>query len=250
MRALKGLDRVPALVAAYDNRIIMEMFRGGTVTDRINSKPFSENTVKSIVRGAARGIYQCHSRGVIHMDIKPSNIMFSDESDDAHMKLIDFSHSRMFYTFNKRVDLSSMSGTLWYMSPEVLSCAALPASDIWSLGVTTYQLLTGKMPFNDLENPTAPRTCVVYKSIFTNEPKMEGKRWEGLSPESKDFVKMLLRTDPLDRPGILNVLGHPWLDGNVEERHSGPVFDQKKKNSIINYTEISAAKAKSSRRYD
>ena len=243
MKTLRGLDRVPNLVCAYDNRIIMELFRGGTVTERINHKPFSENTVKSIVRGAARGIHQCHSRGVIHMDIKPSNIMFSDDSDDASMKLIDFSHSRMYRHRKNPVELMGISGTLWYIPPEVLNCAALPASDIWSLGVTTYQLLTGKMPFNDLDQPMTPRTCVVYKSIFTNQPKMEGKRWEGLSSESKDFVKLLLKTDPCERPDILDVLKHPWLSGNVEERHIGPAFDERKTKSIINYTGISAAKA-------
>lgn len=254
LKHLTSNYRIPRLHSEFiddgDCCLVTDLYRGGTVIDRIGSKVYSENTVKSIARGALRCLKVCHDNRVVHGDVKPSNLMFSDDSYDATLNLIDYGNSVILTPDDTFIHTGSIEGTTWYMAPEQLNRRVYYQSDIWGLGVTVYQLLTGKMPFNDIENPLRPRINVVFKSIFDCNPKMEGKRWEGMSELSKDFVMEMLKRDPLDRPSVEELLSHPWLEGNVGSRHIGPQFEDNKLNSIIKYSNTSAADANTKRKLD
>jgi calcium-dependent protein kinase len=78
------------------------------------------------------------------------------------------------------------------MAPEALASAVEPASDVWAAGVMAYQLLTGRFPFDDWQNPEAPALSLVWRSILTETPKFGGKSWEGISEEAKAFCKTVL----------------------------------------------------------
>jgi calcium-dependent protein kinase len=108
------------------------------------------------------------------------------------------------------------------MAPEVLRSEVYAASDLWAVGVMAYQLLSGKFPFNDKQNPYNPSLSKVWKSILTDDLKLSGSAWEDISDEAKDFVRCLLERDHTKRPSAKEALKHPWLKGTIKERTKGP----------------------------
>ena len=84
-----------------------------------------------------------HSQGIIHLDLKPFNIMFANPDDDYNLRIIDFGLSERLAVGENQVKMT-MCGTLEYMSPEVMDCKfASPASDMWGVGVIAYLLVSG-----------------------------------------------------------------------------------------------------------
>ena len=90
-----------------------------------------------------RGIQYIHSQKIIHLDLKPFNIMFSNPDDDYNLRIIDFGLAEKLGEAEERVAMT-MCGTLEYMSPEVMDCKfASPASDMWGVGSIAYLLVSG-----------------------------------------------------------------------------------------------------------
>lgn len=217
LKKLSFSTKVPRIIEALEDDtafyIVQEWCRGGPVQEYVSVyDKYSENTVASIVRGVLRGLHHIHEAGVIHRDIKASNVLLADKSEDAEVKICDFG-SAVLYDFDE-VETSDLNGTPWFMSPESLSHNITPKSDVWSLGVMTYQLLTGKMPFNDWQNPKSPSVALVWRSILNDEPNWSPKYWDKVSPEAKSFVQACLQKSVGDRPSVLECLSHPWLVGS------------------------------------
>ena len=229
---LKRLHPSPKVVRMYDAGenseayyIIQEWCRGGNVRDYVTEFDlYVENTVASIVRGVLRGLVHLHESNVLHCDIKPGNIFLGDKSEDADVKIGDFGTALLFY--HKKPDelipVDTLVGTPWFLAPENLSYTYHETSDIWSLGVMTYQLLTGRMPFNDTEMPFQPRIPVIWKRILMSEPQMTGKRWNSISSNAKEFIQMCLVKDYRQRPSARTCLEHPWLtQSDCNDRFKG-----------------------------
>lgn len=219
VRILKMLSfstKVPRIVDALEDDsafyIIQEWCRGGPVQEYVSVyDKYSENTVASIIRGVLRGLHHIHGTGIIHRDIKASNILLADKSEDAEVKICDFG-SAVHYDFDE-VETDDLNGTPWFMAPESLSHKITPKSDVWSMGVMAYQLLTGRMPFNDRKNPRSPSVSLIWKSILEEEPSWDSKYWGQVSPDAKDFVKACLQKSVEARPSVMECLAHPWLAG-------------------------------------
>ena len=214
---MKMLEKSPKIVqfvdAGEDEQsfyIVQELCRGGAVKEYVSAySNYGENTVASIVRGTLRGLVHMHDLGMIHRDIKSGNIFLGDTSEDADVKIGDLGAA--IVTELKETEVESLVGTPWFMAPENLRHKYHAASDIWSLGVVTYQLLSGKMPFNDQDNPFSPSLPKIWKSIFYDEPKLHGIKWNSVSEDAKDFVKLCLTKDFNGRPSAKECLAHPWL---------------------------------------
>jgi calcium-dependent protein kinase len=190
--------------------IVQEWCRGGSVQEYIRNFPsYGENTVASIVRGALRGLYHMHEKGIIHADVKAGNIFLGDTSEDADVKLGDMGTA--IVSNKKEVEVDSLVGTPWFMAPENLSHRYHTSSDVWSIGIMTYQLLCGKLPFNDRDNPLSPSMARIWKAILEEDPRMKGSKWDGVSEDAKDFVRLCLQKDYLLRPTAIECLSHPWL---------------------------------------
>jgi len=223
---LRGTLNVVALEGAWEDdaaiHIVMEYCRGGELLHSISSRPhYSEQTVASIMRAVLRTAAQCHAGGILHRDIKPGNFMFLDDRPDAPIKAIDFGLAAFFEAAGlPRTDLG-LEGTPWFMAPEVLSSKVGPPADVWSAGVMAYQLLCGRLPFDDWANPGAPALSKIWKAILGDPPRMEGAAWADVSAPAKAFVVALLAKDPAARPTARAALRHPWLAGDVSDRYKG-----------------------------
>ena len=123
--------------------IIMEMMHGGTLEKFIGNPDISFEEKLRIASQTAETIYDIHSRGILHGDLKPENILMSLDS---------VPYLNDFYLYPARANSNVMPnmplGTPFYMSPEQAKGASVtPQSDIYSFGVLTYELLTGRMPY-------------------------------------------------------------------------------------------------------
>ncbi len=124
--------------------IMMEYVDGSTLRDELNkNEPFKLNSSISIILQIASALSVAHSNDIIHRDIKPDNILITK---DGIAKLTDFGLAKSTVEFSTSV-LSS-KGTTPYMAPEQIKGKATKQSDIWSLGTTSYEILTGKQPFD------------------------------------------------------------------------------------------------------
>eukprot|EP00201_Polytomella_parva_P018472 CAMPEP_0175055060 /NCGR_PEP_ID=MMETSP0052_2-20121109/9860_1 /TAXON_ID=51329 ORGANISM="Polytomella parva, Strain SAG 63-3" /NCGR_SAMPLE_ID=MMETSP0052_2 /ASSEMBLY_ACC=CAM_ASM_000194 /LENGTH=537 /DNA_ID=CAMNT_0016319843 /DNA_START=31 /DNA_END=1640 /DNA_ORIENTATION=+ len=222
---LRGTLNVVYLEDVFEDdtyvHMVMEYCRGGELVHRIGTRHYTERTVASFMRACLRTLAQCHHHRILHRDIKPGNFMLLTEADDAPIKALDFGLA-VFFDPKKlpRTDLG-LEGTPWYMAPEQLSSQSYPASDCWAAGVMAFQLLSGEFPFNDWRNKRSPALSLVWRSILTEEVNFSKPGWEDISDEAKDFCRTLLTKDPLKRPSAREALTHPWLKGEVDQRHRG-----------------------------
>ena len=91
----------------------------------------TERKCQIFIRQIVRGVQFIHSQRILHLDLKPFNIMFANPDDDYNLRIIDFGLAERL-TDNQESVMMSMCGTLEYMSPEVMDCRhASPASDMW-----------------------------------------------------------------------------------------------------------------------
>lgn len=142
----------PGIVAVYDMGeegglayIAMELLHGHDL--EVNTKPgqlLPYPEVLDIIARAADALGYAHEQNVVHRDVKPGNIMYDPKT--RAVKVMDFGVSRI--TTESRTKLGVVLGTPYYMSPEQLRGLKIgPASDIFSLGISLYQLLAGRLPF-------------------------------------------------------------------------------------------------------
>lgn len=145
----------PRIVAVHehgtldDHRawIAMERLHGHDLRERLTSKALTPREAVTVAAGVCEALVHAHARGVVHRDIKPRNV-FLCEGDLTRVKLLDFGLARR--TDGDAITVSGvLVGTLAYASPEQVRGASDvgTAADVWSLGVTLYECLTGRLPF-------------------------------------------------------------------------------------------------------
>jgi len=225
----------PSIIRMYDHfedenkvHIVTEMCRGGELFDKIveNAKKrhpekssrgadgidynrqvpacFAEADAARIIKSLLSAVSFLHSRDIVHRDLKPENILFVDEdTDDSPIKLIDFGlsirHTR------ECPPLSNVVGTSYYMAPELLRGCYDRSCDLWSIGVISYIMLSGRPPFNGSDDES------IFKKIRKGQYKMEGSIWDGISECAKDFIRCLLEVDPSKRWTAQMASEHAWL---------------------------------------
>ncbi len=216
MKLMKKSPKIVRFVDAGEDEnafyIVQEWCRGGDVRQYMTyHDTFVENTVASIARGVLRGLIHLHQKGVIHRDIKPGNIMVGDTSMDADVKIGDLGTAIIMDPTLNEIEVEELVGTIWYLAPENSRQIYTPKSDIWSFGVMIYQLLSGRMPFNDHDAPMNPSPSKIWKSILFDDPRMTSSKWKNISEEAKDFVYICLAKNYTNRPTALELLNHDWL---------------------------------------
>ena len=189
----------PNIVQVYDrgetedgsSYIAMEYVPGGTLKEKIVGEgPLGTREAAALGAQVAAALGAAHERGMVHRDIKPQNVLLTAR-DEA--KVADFGIARA----GSSVTISrtgSVLGTAGYMSPEqALGKSATPKSDLYSLGVVLYEVLTGELPYT-ADNPIA----VSMKHV--NQPVRSPREIDPTIPEGMDaLVTRLMDKDPEDR---------------------------------------------------
>ena len=148
--AAAGLSH-PGIVAVYDSGenpapyIVMELLQGKTLRELING-PVDPKTAIQITEGILQALAYSHANGIVHRDIKPGNIMITDQGD---VKVMDFGIARALDDVSATMTATwNVVGTAQYLSPEQASGEVADArSDLYSVGVVLYEMLTGRPPF-------------------------------------------------------------------------------------------------------
>ena len=141
----------PNIVTVYDlgealgmSYIVMEFVEGQTLAQLMKKRRLSVAQIKHVIYHAAMGLDHAHKNGIFHRDVKPDNIMVSTTGT---VKVMDFGIARLVES--QLTQTGSVMGTPAYMSPEQVNGKKIDQrSDIFSLGVIIYELLTGKKPFS------------------------------------------------------------------------------------------------------
>ena len=198
--------------------LVMELCTGGSLWDsasrRMREGSFNEQRVATIARAALRTVAQCHAKGIMYRDVKPENFLYYDDSPEAPLKATDFGLATYFQPGQL---FSERCGTVHYVSPEMVKQAYGAETDLWSTGVMIYQLLSGRMPFEDEYNET-PTRKEVFSSILYGTLDLTHEPWPRISAGAKDLLALLLNRDPLRRPSAIECLQHPWVkEGGVAE---------------------------------
>jgi eukaryotic-like serine/threonine-protein kinase len=172
--------------------MVMEHVDGGTLRDLLHRRGrLPEPLALRLAAEVAEALAFAHDRGLVHRDIKPHNILLTG---DQHVKVADFGIARTLGE-SSHTRAGSVLGSTQYLSPEqARGEQAAPASDQYSLGVVLYEMLAGRLPFEEAETPVA----MALKHI--NEPPFD-LQWlrAGLSDATVTVVRRLLAKSPRDR---------------------------------------------------
>jgi len=198
--------------------IIMEYCSGGDLFSFLQKRNFilKEDKVATIMYKLCKAVFYVHSYGIAHRDIKPENVLLTSEDEDADIRLLDFGLSKIVGPNQK---CTEPYGTLTYCAPEIiLDKPYLKTVDSWSLGVMTYLMLSGSLPFSGKDEHEIAKNVVYSKVNFEKKPI-----WNEISREAKDFITKLLDKDLKTRIEMKTALEHPWfklfnLKNTVDEK--------------------------------
>uniref|UniRef100_A0A6U4W5G9 Protein kinase domain-containing protein n=1 Tax=Neobodo designis TaxID=312471 RepID=A0A6U4W5G9_NEODS len=191
--------------------IFMEYVTGGTLTSYLKRFDHSDNrgrlpteTAKDWTRQMLLGVQYLHDSGVIHRDIKGANILVTNH---GVLKLADFGCSKSIDEACSRTrGCSTMVGTPYWMAPEVLKSEPYGTkADIWSVGCTVVEMVTGKPPWPEMDNMWA----AVYK--IANSKGLPPGIPKDLSKDMIAFLEKCFERDPKKRPTAAELLKHKWL---------------------------------------
>lgn len=199
-QVLESIKRSPFLVTMHyafqtesKLHLILDYVSGGELfTHLYNKEHFTEDEVRIYIAEIIVALEQLHKLGIIYRDIKLENILIDAE---GHIVLTDFGLSRELVYENERAH--SFCGTIEYMAPEIVKSNQNghdSSVDWWSVGVLTFELLTGSSPFSSDEPATQTE---ISKKITNTEAVIP----DHLSRDAKDFIRKLLVKDPRRRLG-------------------------------------------------
>ena len=169
-KVVAALDH-PAIVPVYDFGeedgqpfLVMRFMMGGSLTDRLKEGALTIKEAAAIIRRLAPALDEVHAHGVVHRDLKPSNILFDNRNDPY---ISDFGTAKIHQAHTKLTETGGAVGTPAYMSPEqIQGDSELDGrSDIYSLGIILFEMLTGKHPYQ-----TNTPIAVAVKHIFEPVP--------------------------------------------------------------------------------
>ncbi|KAJ1959431.1 Calcium/calmodulin-dependent protein kinase type I, partial [Dispira parvispora] len=198
--------------------LVTELAEGGDLFSRLSShNGFSEARVATLIYQILVGLAYLHKQGIVHRDIKPENILFRSRDKDSDLLIADFGLSTLLSDDTTQAPRTKC-GTMGYMAPEILLCQSYGRPvDMWAVGVMTYLLLSGYMPFEygsatKLENNIDDYDLICDLLSYGRDLKFEpSNKWARISPGARNFISSLIVIEPERRLTATMALQHPWL---------------------------------------
>jgi serine/threonine protein kinase len=166
--------------------IVMEYVDGVSLRTKVDDKNVTVEEVLHLIEQICEGLTKAHQADIVHRDIKPENILIDN---DGRVKILDFGLAKL-KGVSKLTKETSTLGTIHYMSPEQLQGKEVDhRSDIWSLGVVLYEMLTGEVPFKGEYEP-----AVMYAVLNEVHEPIKGDR-TGMSRQLERIINISLEKD-------------------------------------------------------
>ncbi|OCT62237.1 myosin light chain kinase, smooth muscle [Xenopus laevis] len=184
--------------------MVLEYIAGGELFERIVADDFAHTEVMCVeyISQILNGVAYMHNHSIVHLDLKPENIICMNKVSNR-VKIIDFGLAK---ELDPHVPMKVLQGTAEFVAPEVIAFEPVGfTTDMWSLGVICYILLSGESPFqgnNDMETMQNITSALWDFDEETNDL---------LSETAKDFVRRLLQKNMRSRLTAIQALDHPWV---------------------------------------
>ncbi|KAG1654179.1 Myosin light chain kinase family member 4 [Nymphon striatum] len=165
--------------------LVLELIEGGELFERVIDDDFilTEKACSIFLKQICEGVGFMHSRKVLHLDMKPENVLCVSRTGNR-IKLIDFGLARRF---DPKKKLQVLFGTPEFAAPEVVNFDSIGyKTDIWSIGVITYVLLSGLSPF------MGDTDCETMANVTRGEFDFDDDSFDDISDEAKDFIEKVL----------------------------------------------------------
>ncbi|HEY0477956.1 MAG TPA: serine/threonine-protein kinase [Kofleriaceae bacterium] len=213
--------------------IVMELLRGESLYERFRALgPLPWRRMLHIARGVCSSLAEAHALGIVHRDLKPANIHLEGrDGDPDFVKVLDFGIAKIVQgngpEHTQLTQAGQMIGTVDYMSPEQMVGGELtPASDIYTLGVVIYEMISGKTPFADAQSATA-----ILAAVLTQTPEPLSSRVP-VPPALDPILARCLEREPENRFGdvgdLVEALARVAAGGAARQAASVPAtgFEQ------------------------
>ncbi|WKY09394.1 hypothetical protein Q1695_002059 [Nippostrongylus brasiliensis] len=218
--------------------LIEEFVSGGELFEKImeDDSLMSEQEVRDYMHQILLGLQHMHNNQIVHLDLKPENILLKSKNS-TEVKIIDFGLARKL---DPKKSVKLLFGTPEFCAPEVVNYQPVGLStDMWTVGVITYVLLSGLSPFlGDSDEDTLANVSVA-------DWDFDDPSWDDVSDVAKDFICRLMMKDKRRRMTVQEALRHPWITGPLlsafndlseyikktqSDETSGPLPSRQKKN--------------------
>ncbi len=209
----------PNIVAVHDMGaqgrvpyLVMELLEGVDLRDLLAERgALRPDTVRAVGAGMCAGLAAAHDAGVLHRDVKPSNVHLTRT---GRVVLQDFGIAHLLDANETTLTATGMMiGTPAYLPPETLSGDRMgPHSDMYSLGVCIYEMLTGRQPFSSGEGSMH---ALLYRVVNEDPPSLRGQ--PGIPDDLADLVGDLMAKEPAMRPGPGDVLAKLNCPANADQ---------------------------------
>lgn len=221
LRVIGRHNNIACFFSAYEVQhacfIVTEYVCGGALYDRVVAEDnLDEKISASIIRQMLLGLEHIQTCSVLHLDLKPENVMMVAPSG-YQLKIIDFG---LAYFYDPQRPRRQIGGTYIYSAPETITYDYQSfATDIWSVGVIAYELLSGITPF-ECPQSGDPERELTLSEITTNimncRYNFDDDGICDASDEAKDFICTILKKSPKDRPSVEACLKHSWMEMSNE----------------------------------
>ncbi|MGV3661418.1 MAG: serine/threonine-protein kinase [Prosthecobacter sp.] len=200
----------PNIVAIHDTGvdqaggyIVMELIQGDTLENAVRRKALSVGEFDSLVRQTLAGMSAAHQKGIVHLDLKPENLMLQPQPEAGgsfQVKILDFGLAKIHAPAQRehKPRPKGLFGSVYFMAPEQFEIAVVDArADIYALGCVFYYALTQKVPF---EGDTSPQVIVAHR--YHHLTPLAALRPD-LPASLVQWVERLISRLPADRPASL-----------------------------------------------
>ncbi|XP_028662306.1 myosin light chain kinase, smooth muscle [Erpetoichthys calabaricus] len=222
----KLVQCVDAFEGKSDIVMVMEIISGGELFERIIDEDFelTEREVIKYMLQIVNGVQFIHQQGIVHLDLKPENIMCVNKTG-SKIKLIDFGLARRLESAS---DLKVLFGTPEFVAPEVINYEPIGyATDMWSIGVICYILVSGLSPFmGDNDNET-------LANVTSATWDFDDEAFDEISDDAKNFISSLLKKDMKRRLTCSQCLQHPWLQKDTKNMEVKKLSKERMKKYLL-----------------